>query len=570
MSMMARRPVPGRVRGGTVSRRTLVRAVGAAGGSAALMLAACGGDSDRQGASGGATTQGTALPQGAVATATGQPKRGGILRLAGGPLQANIDVHTVVGNNMYHYIANLLVRYTLDGQIEPDLAAALPEITDGGARLIFKVRPEAVWQKRPPVNGRKADAEDVARTFERIKDAATNSPRRGNYEIVESIEAPDAQTVVFKLSRPSAGILAAMADQYDSIIPKEYAGQKDPITRAEHVVGTGPYELIDYEVGKGYTLRRRADGYWRPNTAWIDGIDYKDIGAEGGPVVNALRTGQIDVGAIPPDERRAFEADRNYQVITFIGNSKDVVQLNHKRAPYSDPRVRKAVFLAIERKRIYETVFGGLGAVGGPVTPAATFWALPEADLLKLPGFRSERDADIADAKKLMEAAGLGGGYSDTIKTVTRAQVNEVNDLNVPALKKIGFDLKVEDVGTDFGPLIAFESARNYGIATSVKQSGIDPDLQLNLYHRTGASRNYTDYSDARMDALLDQQSAEFDVNKRKQLVYEIQRLLIDAPGPGWIGSRGGAIAVRKEVKNFTFPNWPDDYHRAEMLWLDR
>ncbi|MBA4179774.1 MAG: hypothetical protein C0506_04225 [Anaerolinea sp.] len=549
------------------SRRRILGGTATAGvGLAALGLVGCG-DDDGGGDGGGSPTP---LPNSTPRpTETAQPKRGGILRLAGGPLQANIDVHSVVGNQMYHYISNFLVRYKPDGTFEGDLAAALPEVTDGGMTLIFKLRPDVVWQKRAPVNGRKLDAEDIVKTFMRIKDPATASPRRANYDVVDSITATDSLTAVFKLKRPSAGLLAAMADQYDSVVPKEYFGVPNAITKAEHVVGTGPYELTEYSVGKGFKLRRRADGYWKPNTAWIDGIDYTDINAEGAPVVNALRSGQTDAGQITPEELAAFKADKNFQVITFVGNSRDVVQLNHKKAPYTDPRVRKAIFLALERRRVYETVFGGLGAIGGPVTPAATFWALPEKELETLPGYRKDREADLKDARALLVSAGLGNGYSDTIRTVSRAQVNEVNDLTVSALKKIGFEFKVDDVGTDFGPLIKFESERDYNIATSVKQSGIDPDLQLNLYHQTGGSRNYTDYSDAEMDKRLQAQSVEFDTNKRREMVYEIQRLLIKDPGPGWIGSRGGAIAVRKTVHNYTFFNWADDYHKAEDMWLD-
>ncbi len=71
------------------------------------------------------------------------------------------------------------------------------------------------------------------------------------------------------------------------------------------------------------------------------------------------------------------------------------------------------------------------------------------------------------------------------------------------------------------------------------------------------------------MDKLLEQQSIEFDQEKRRELVYDIQRKLIENPGPGWIGSRGGAVAVRKNVRNYTLPNWADSYHNAEDMWLE-
>lgn len=551
------------------TRRTALKGTAFGGlGAGTFALVGCGNDDDDDAApTPTPSDDGEATPD---PNGNGEgPRRGGILRLASGPLQANLDVHKAVGTNLFHWTSNFLVRYNLDGSLEPDVAESMPEITDDGSTLIFSLRPEVTWQDRPPVNGRSLTAEDVALTFERIKDPATGSPRAANYAVVESMDTPDEHTVVFNLSRPSAGLMAAMADQYDSIVPADYHGDPDAITRAEHVVGTGPYVLTEYEVGRGYKLERRADGHWRPDTAWIDGVDFTDIGAEGLPVANALRANQIDYGLIPAEEVPAFEGDGEYQMFMPISNANDVVQMNHNRPPYDDPRVRKAVFLALDRRRIYETVFGGLGSMGGPVTPASTFWALPEDELMTMPGFREDRDADIAEARQLMEAAGLGDGHSDVIRTVTRAQVNEVNELVVPMLAQIGFSLSVDDVGTDFAALIAFESGRDYNIATSVKQSGIDPDLQLNLYHHTDGSRNYTDHSNPDLDRVMEEQSAEFDTERRLELVHEIQRELIENPGPAWTGSRGWAIAVRDYVRNFSAPNWPDEYHRAEEMWLD-
>lgn len=157
---------------------------------------------------------------------------------------------------------------------EPDLAAAQPEIADGGTTLIFKLRPEAKWQNKPPVNGRQVTAEDVKASFERIKALGAKSPRSGNYAVVDSIEAIDATTVRFKLKAPKADLLNAMADQYDLVIPKEIAARgDDAITKPEDVVGSGPYEIAAFEAGQRIAVKKRADGYWKPNTAWLDGAE---------------------------------------------------------------------------------------------------------------------------------------------------------------------------------------------------------------------------------------------------------------------------------------------------------
>ena len=88
------------------------------------------------------------------------------------------------------------------GSVEGDLATGLPEIPADGLTLTFKIRPEAKWQNKAPVNGRAVTAEDVKMSFDRIKDPATVSPRAGNFGAIDSVTVIDAQTVQFKLKTP--------------------------------------------------------------------------------------------------------------------------------------------------------------------------------------------------------------------------------------------------------------------------------------------------------------------------------------------------------------------------------
>jgi ABC-type dipeptide/oligopeptide/nickel transport system permease component len=115
--------------------------------------------------------------------------------------------------------------------------------------------------------------------------------------------------------------------------------------------------------------------------------------------------------------------------------------------------------------------------------------------------------------------------------------------IGAPSLT-IGIRYKLENVGTDFNTILQRELKRDYSAAATLFLSGAYPDAQLNQYHYTGASRNYADFSDPKLDAMMDAQSREFDFNKRKQIVQDIQRELIQNP-PGfiWIGSRTEAVA---------------------------
>jgi peptide/nickel transport system substrate-binding protein len=555
------------------SRRRLLTATGTLAGAAAF-LAACGGGEKKE-TGGGGTSNLPAGQTGATAvTGGGGPKKGGILRVAADFLGAELDIHKTntpwESNFIWHFAGNFLMRFNKDSLPEPDLATAQPEVTDGGTTLIFKLNPAAKWQQRPPANGRTADSEDVKFTFERIKDPKTASPRAQFFINVEKIETPDPTTAVFKTKAPEADLLNKMSDQYQLIVPKEWAGKDKPVGGAQDVVGTGPYVLDSFVLDQGFKMSRRPDGYWKPNTAWLDGADVRRVDAPDGRAA-ALRGGQVDWVNIPGDEAKAFESDKSYYVLQSRNATRECLLLNQNKPFYKDVRVRQAIWRAIERKAIYDKVFAGLGIPGGPMTPAAIAWVLPDAELEKLPGFKKDRNAELTEAKQLLTAAGFPDGFEDTMTTVTAFMTNDEADLYVPQVARIGVKYKLENVGTDYNTFLQREIKREYSAAATLFLSGAFPDAQLNQYHYTGASRNYADFSDPKLDAMMDAQSKEFDINKRKQIVFDIQRELINNP-PGfmWVGSRTLAYVYRSYYKGFYLGNFLASYSQAESGYLDK
>jgi peptide/nickel transport system substrate-binding protein len=558
---------------GQVTRRRVLATAAITTGAAAF-IAACGGGDDDEGESGAG-----ALPQGqtgaAAPTTGGEPKKGGILRTVGGPLGAELDPHKTntpwESSFIWAWAGNYLVRFNKDSLPEPDLATAQPEISDGGSTLIFKLNPQAKWQQRPPANGRNADSEDVKFTFERIKDPKTGSPRAQFFVNVEKIETPDPTTVVFKTKTPEADLLNKMSDQYQQIVPKEWAGKDKPVNGAQDVVGTGPYVLDSFVLDQGFKMSRRPDGYWKPNTSWLDGADVRRVDEATGWVA-ALRGGQVEWAQIPGDELKAFENDKsNYYVLQSRNATRECLLLNQNKQFYKDVRVRQAIWRAIDRKAIYDKVFAGLGLTGGPMTPAAIAWVLPDSELETLPGFKKDRNAELTEAKQLLAAAGYPNGFEDTMTTVTAFNTNEEADLYVPAMERVGIKYRLENVGTDYNVFLQREIRREYSAAATLFLSGAYPDAQLNQYHYTGASRNYADFSDPKLDAMMDAQSKEFDLNKRKQIVFDIQRELINNP-PGfiWVGSRTLAYAFRNYYKGFYLGNFLGAYPAAESGYLDK
>ncbi len=549
------------------SRRRMLTGSGVAvTGAASLALVGCGDDDDDDDAE---------LTPGGGTPSTEEPQRGGTLRSIGGPVGSLLDIHRTntpfESAGVWHWAGNFLMRFAVTDPYlpEPDLASEDPEITDDGLTLTFKLRPEATWQNRPPANGRAVIADDVKASFERIKGLGAQSPRSGNYQNVDTITVIDPNTVQFRLKAPQADLLSAMSDQYDLIIPQEIAARgAEAIQTPADVVGSGPYELISFEAGQRFTMQRRADGYWKPDTAWLDGwevVNQPDDQAK----ANALRAGQADSTDLPALLAQQFADDNNFAVTRAPNPTRECLLINHNKAPYDNPQVRKALWMAIDRRQVYETVYGGGGIAGGPMTPAAPGWVLPEDELNQLPGFR-DRDTEVKEARALLSAAGLPNGFNDTVLTVTAFNVNLVNDVIVSNLRDIGVNLTTENIGTDFAVFLGREVRREFNVASTLFLSGPYPDAQLFIYHRSGAggSRNYGDFSSSDLDEKLDRQRTIYDIEERRPLVQEIQRDIINDPGPAWIGSRIGFGVRAAKVQNVVATPFLSGYDDAENAWI--
>ena len=557
-------------------RRVLAGGSTAAVGIAGLALAGCG-DDDDSGSASPTSSNNSALTPTAGTPTTGNPVKGGTLRALTNvgsifdPHRTNTPAESI---SLWGAVGNTLVRFSTQkpGQIEGDLAAGLPEVPADGLSLTFKIRPEAKWQNRAPVNGRQVTAEDVKLSFERIKDPAIVSPRAGQFGAIDSITVIDPQTVQFKMKVPQADLLAVMSDQYNFILPKEtIAKGKDAMTTAADVIGSGPYELTEFVAAQKFTMKRRADGYWRPNTAWFDGFEYIHQ-TDPQQALNALRANQTDAIGTTADLAKTIESDKNFVITRAPTPTRECLLINHTKDRYKDPKVRLALWRAINRKQVYDTVFGGLGFVGGPMTPAAPNWALPDADLLKLPGF-GKREDEIKEAKALLSAAGLANGFEETVLTVTAFDTEKVHDVLVSNLKDIGVTVQTENVGTDFAAnFLPREVGRQYNLATTLFLSGGYPDAQLLLYHHSDVAnkgtRNYGNYGNPELDAKLEKQSTMYDEKSRLPLVLEIQKDIINAPGPGWIGSRGTLTVWASKIANPASFGFATGFYAAENQWF--
>ena len=208
-------------------------------------------------------------------------------------------------------------------------------------------------------------------------------------------------------------------------------------------------------------------------------------------------------------------------VVTEIGqNGSDNVLINHKKPPFDNPSVRRAVSLAMDRHAYVQGVRHDGAVVGAALMPPPQgIWGLPERELRTLPGYRGP-SADKAEARRLLAAAGYGPGKPLRVELVTRTIAIYVDLASFVAdqLRLVGVEATVKQIDTARGSR-PWPGASTRSAPTSPRPASTIPTRYLYENYKCGASRNYTDYCNEEMDRLIDQQSQELDRAKRLKLV---------------------------------------------------
>jgi peptide/nickel transport system substrate-binding protein len=441
---------------------------------------------------------------------------------------------------------------------------------DNFRNLVFFLRKNVKWH-----DGRPFTSADVKYTFDAVREAPDSvgklrtSPRKDWYANVEAIEAPEPHTVVFRLKRPQPSLLLMFASGYSPVFPAHV-----PVADLrQRCVGTGPFRLKEYLRGQLIELERNPS-YFVPDRPYLDGVRYTII-RERGTRLAALQAGRIDA-FMPLEMTKAMADAARAQapslVITEVGqNGSDNVILNHKRAPFDNPAVRRAVNLALDRNAYVRGVRQNGAVTGAALMPKPLgFWGLPEPELRALAGYRDPAQ-DKAEAKRLLAGAGHGPDKPLRVDLVTRTLpiYLDLASFVVDQLRLIGMEATIKQLDTAaWFPAL---SRRDFQIGANLTAGGFDdPDAYLFENYKCGSPRNYTDYCSEEMDRLIDQQSQELDRAKRLKLVADIQRKLEADVARPMLGWRKEYFARWPYVKNLVPHNALYNYGRMQEVWLDK
>jgi peptide/nickel transport system substrate-binding protein len=382
------------------------------------------------------------------------------------------------------------------------------------------------------VNGRAFEAEDVVYSFERMRGEDPGLRHRANLSGVSTITAVDPQTVEVKLEHPSATVFEYMANSFQVIVPREAVEEFGDLR--QQGIGTGPFILVQAEQTVTFRVERNPN-YWATDRPYFDAVR-ADVVPDKSSRISALRGGasHVEAAALTIDDALPFEGDSDYVLETAPYNSWGNMAYNCSVEPFSDQRVRKAFDLVWDRGEFVDLALGGAGSITGPVNAGLPFFALPQEELSTLPGYRDDKEADLQEAQGLLDAAGQRP-LEVTMLYHDRLRFPPAAPLSLDQIERSGLEIVITPEVIDFASHTPRTLEGDYQLTCSQLGFFNYADIYLHGYHRTDSGRNEVQYSNPEMDELLDRQQQITDPDERQELIFDIQRRLLEEAPRSWL-----------------------------------
>ncbi|WP_217588169.1 ABC transporter substrate-binding protein [Lentibacillus saliphilus] len=431
---------------------------------------------------------------------------GGVVRIAMSTEIDNLDPYVSAATDTMSMMDNVfdgLLDTDESGQLVPAIAEDY-DISDDGLQYTFRLKDNVVFH-----DGSELTAEDVVYSYEKLAGLNGGEPISSQFEIIEKIETPSDFEVIIHLKERSSAFLAA---NIRPILPADYDNH------SEKPIGAGPFKFESYVVGQELKLKRNDDYYDVDKIPFLDEVQFK-IMPDPESSILAMQAGEIDI--IPGISAQGL-LQLGDQVKTVSGpqNMVQIMALNNSVEPLNQKEVRQAINLAVDKDMIIETVSDGDGIkLGSNFSPAMDFYY--EA------GLEDVYATNIAEAKKLMKAAGYEDGFeleltvpSDYQFHVDTAQVivEQLKEIDIDVdLKLIEFSSWLENVYTD----------EQYE-ATIIGFTGkLDPYEILRRYV-TDYKRNFINFEHAQYDERIDQALKATNPTEMARMYKDAQSILTE------------------------------------------
>jgi peptide/nickel transport system substrate-binding protein len=505
-------------------------------------------------------------------------KSGGVLKIQHWDSPASMSIHEEATYSVVVPIMgvmNNLVVYKQDvpqnslQSIVPDLAESWSWSEDG-AELTFKLRQGVKWH-----DGKPFTAKDVQCTWDLLlgkgEAKLRGNPRKSWYRNLDGVTANGDYEAIFHLKRPQPAFLALLASGYSPVYPCHVT----PAQMRQHPIGTGPFKFVEFKPNEHIKVAKNPD-YWKPGRPYLDGIEYTIVPNRSTAILGFV-AGQFDVTwpysvSVPLLKDIKSQAPQAICEMRTTNGTTNLL-VNREAPPFDNPDIRRAMALALDRKAFIDIISGGEGKIGGAMLPPPEGqWGMPADMLRTLPGYGPDVAKNRAEARTIMEKLGYGPDKKLEIKVSTR---------NVPTYRDPAVILidQLKDIHIN-GVLDTVETAnwhskvtrKDYMVGLNNTGSGVDdPDQQFYENYACGSDRNYSGYCNPELDKKFDEQSMLSDQDKRKKLVWEIDRKLQEDGARPIIFHTINGTCWQPQVKGLTtmvnsiYNGW-----RFEEAWLDK
>jgi peptide/nickel transport system substrate-binding protein len=452
---------------------------------------------------------------------------------------------------------NLDPRVGIDAQSERIDALIFDDLLDRDEHLNVTPALAERWEVPDPLtyifhlrrgvkfhDGRQLTSRDVKWTFDSLLEGKIRSTKAEVYRFVDRIDAPDRNTAIIHLKEPSSTLLWNLSDGALGIVPY---GSGDEMTR--HPIGSGPFTFVSAETDKEVVLQRN-DNYWgeAPHLLRVRFAVVPDATTE----ALELQKGSADLtinSPMPPDTVLTLERDPSLVVQRGTGTRLAYLAFNLRDPILRDVRVRQAIAYALDRRPMIDYLWRGQAEPARSALPPQS-WAYDESV--------SQYNYDPEKARQLLEAAGYpvvkGVRFHIAMKTSTDENTRLMVAVMQQQLRAVGIalDIRSFEFATFFSD-VTHGAFQLYGLRWI--GSNEDPDIFEYAFHSSkfpphGANRSF--YSNARLDALIDQARRETDQNVRKRIYAEVQRILADDLPHINLWFLDNVLVHTKRVRNIT------------------
>ena len=448
-------------------------------------------------------------------------------------------------------------------------------LEDGGKTVDIVLKKGVMYQNKGPIQDLEMSAEDVKFSLDRSLELSSTGSSQ--LKSITSIEVVEPYKVRINQDAPFGPLFVNLGQQYNAIFPEKSIDEFGDLVSFESAMGTGPWTPTEYSPGSFLKLEKHAD-YWNDGFPYIDVVE--EIFISEYPAADAaFRSGQLDITAIDTDcmsgERYQAIKDNAPDAVPTIfpdtANSRALTVRNDK-APFDNAKVRQAVSLGIDRQGWIDSVLGGFGINQAFINPGHGKWW---RDFDQLGDKAKWFQFDPAEGKRILAEEGVEDGLKVVLDGTSgygpRIEA-ELQLMGESLRKNLGFDvqLNITEYSSNFLPNV-WGKGDYEDLSYGFQGGGLDANGWLTFsFHSETRGGFYNHLNDPELDKMLDAMDQETDVEKRVQMVYDIEDYLLDImpaiPVPSWV-----CICYQQSwIHNYHYFHWMDMLGPIAFAWVDR